>query len=117
MSILQPLFHAPSPALHGSSYPWPFLNSTSSSLTFAKGEYNPGEGRDAPYSEALPLLLPRGGIESRDFYWGGAERKEGWSLTFGKGALGYDGQLAANWVWRGRMKGRGAGLAEDKCPA
>lgn len=55
MSIQQPLFQAPSPALQGSSYSWPFLNGTSSSLTFAKGEYNPGEGKD-PAAPLLKLL-------------------------------------------------------------
>lgn len=83
-SILQPLFQAPSPALPGSGYRWPLLKGTSSSLTFAKGAYNPGQGRD-PQSEGPPRPLPRAGIECGGFYWG-AERKEGSSLTFGKGA-------------------------------
>ncbi|EPQ17867.1 hypothetical protein D623_10007477 [Myotis brandtii] len=48
LPVLQPLFQAPSPALRGSGYSWPFLNGTSSPLTFAKGEYSPGEGKTPP---------------------------------------------------------------------
>lgn len=74
MSVLQPLFPAPSPAQQGSGYPWPLLKGTSPSLTFAKGEYNPGESRD-PRSEGPSLHLPGAGIKSWGFYWG-TERKE-----------------------------------------
>lgn len=58
MSILQPLFQAPSPVLQCSGYPWPFLKGSRSSLTFAKGEYNPGEGRDPASLKSLPCSSP-----------------------------------------------------------